>query len=50
VFVFGDVFDWHSWAGIAVILLSGIAATFYNTRMSARGAAVAKSDPIAGEV
>jgi hypothetical protein len=46
--VFGDVFDWHSWAGILVILASGVAATFYNNRNS--GKSIAASDPIASEV
>lgn len=50
VLVFGDVFDWHSWAGIATILASGIAATFYNTRSTERGKAIANTDPIASEV
>jgi len=50
VLLFGDVFDWHSWAGIAVILVSGLAATFYNTRSTARGQAVKDTDPIASEV
>jgi len=50
VFVFGDVFSWHSWAGIGIILASGIAATFYNTRNTERGKAIATTDPIASEV
>ena len=50
VIVFGDVFDWHAWAGIGIILASGIAATFYNTRNTERGAAIARTDPIASEV
>jgi S-adenosylmethionine uptake transporter len=50
VLVFGDVFSWHSWAGIAVILASGVAATFYNTRSTERGKAIASTDPIASEV
>jgi drug/metabolite transporter (DMT)-like permease len=50
VLVFGDVFNWHNWAGIGVILLSGVAATFYNTRRTARGTAVAVTDPIASEI
>ena len=50
VFVFGDVFSWHSWAGIAVILASGVAAMFYNTRQTERGKAIASTDPIASEV
>jgi S-adenosylmethionine uptake transporter len=50
VFIFGDVFDWHSWAGIGIILASGMAATFYNTRNTERGKAIASTDPIASEV
>jgi drug/metabolite transporter (DMT)-like permease len=50
VFIFGDVFDWHSWTGIAIILASGMAATFYNTRSTERGKAIADTDPIASEV
>jgi len=50
VLVFGDVFDTHSWTGIAVILGSGVAATFYNTRNTERGKAIASTDPIASEV
>jgi S-adenosylmethionine uptake transporter len=50
VLIFGDVFDWHSWAGIAIILASGMAATFYNTRNTERGKAIANTDPIASEV
>jgi S-adenosylmethionine uptake transporter len=50
VFVFGDVFSWHSWTGIGIILASGIAATFYNTRNTERGKAIATTDPIASEV
>lgn len=47
--LWGDRFDWHVWLGIGVILASGIAATFYNTRSTARSAAPAKTDPIASE-
>jgi S-adenosylmethionine uptake transporter len=50
VLIFGDVFDWHSWAGIGIILASGMAATFYNTRNTERGKAIASTDPIASEV
>ena len=48
--LWGDVFDWHVWMGMAVILSSGIAATFYNTRRTARGAVVKDTDPIASEL
>nr|WP_312511254.1 DMT family transporter [Massilia sp.] len=47
--LWGDRFDWHVWLGIAVILVSGLAATFYNTRKTARGAVVKDTDPIASE-
>jgi len=47
--LWGDVFDWHVWLGMAVILASGIAATFYNTQRTARGAVVKDTDPIASE-
>ena len=48
--LWGDVFGWHVWLGMAVILVSGVAATFYNTRSTARGAVVRETDPIASEV
>jgi drug/metabolite transporter (DMT)-like permease len=48
--LWGDRFDWHVWLGIAVILASGIAATFYNTRSTARGTAISRTDPIASEL
>ncbi len=48
--LWGDRFDWHVWLGIGVILASGIAATFYNTRSTARGAVLDKTDPIASEL
>lgn len=47
--LWGDSFDWHVWLGIGVILASGIAATFYNTRSTAKGAVVKDTDPIASE-
>ncbi len=48
--LWGEVFDWHVWLGMGVILASGIAATFYNTRRTARGAVVKDTDPIASEL
>ena len=48
--LWGDRFDWHVWLGIGVILASGIAASFYNTRSTPRGAAISKTDPIASEL
>jgi S-adenosylmethionine uptake transporter len=50
MYLWHDVFDWHVWLGMAVILVSGIAATFYNTSSTARGAVVEKTDPIASEL
>ena len=50
VLVFSDSFDWLSWVGMGIILLSGMAATFYNTRNTERGKAIADTDPIASEV
>ncbi|GAB3368086.1 DMT family transporter [Massilia agri] len=47
--LWGDTFDWHVWLGIGVILASGIAATFYNTRSTSKGAVVKDTDPIASE-
>ncbi|HZW11651.1 MAG TPA: DMT family transporter [Noviherbaspirillum sp.] len=32
ILVWGDVLDWPGWIGIMIILASGIAATYYNTR------------------
>ena len=48
--LWGDKFSWHVWLGMGVILASGVAATFYNTRKTPRGAAVDKTDPIASEL
>ena len=47
--LWGDRFDWHVCLGVGVILASGIAATFYNTQKTARGAVQEKTDPIASE-
>lgn len=48
--LWGDVLSLPVWLGMGVILASGIAATFYNTRSTPRGAAVSKTDPIASEL
>ncbi len=48
--IWGDRFDTLTWLGIFVILASGLAATFYNTRLTERGVAVADTDPIASEL
>jgi drug/metabolite transporter (DMT)-like permease len=50
MYLWNDNFDWHVWLGMAVILASGVAATFYNTKPTPQGAAVSKTDPIASEV
>jgi S-adenosylmethionine uptake transporter len=34
ILIWGDRLDWVGWLGIAIILISGIAATFYNARSS----------------
>jgi drug/metabolite transporter (DMT)-like permease len=47
--LWGDRFDWQVWVGMGVILASGLAVTYYNTRSTDRGVAVDKSDPIASE-
>jgi drug/metabolite transporter (DMT)-like permease len=47
--LWGDRFDWHVWLGMGVILASGLAVTYYNTRSTDRGIAVDKTDPIASE-
>ncbi len=47
--LWGDRFDWHVWLGMAIILGSGLAVTYYNTRQTERGTAVETSDPIASE-
>jgi drug/metabolite transporter (DMT)-like permease len=44
--LWGDVFAWQVWLGMGVILVSGVAATFYNTHSAAR---TAPPDPIASE-
>jgi S-adenosylmethionine uptake transporter len=49
MFLWGDRFAGIVWLGMGVILVSGIAATFYNTRSTARGAVIEKTDPIAAE-
>ena len=48
--LWGDRFSWYVWLGMGVILASGIAATFYNTKPTLKGTAVQDTDPIASEV
>ncbi|WP_132260201.1 DMT family transporter [Paucimonas lemoignei] len=52
ILLWGDLLPAMSWAGIGLILLSGIAATYYNARntSSARtGKSAGEADPIAAE-
>lgn len=53
ILIWDDVFGWLSWLGIAVILASGLTATYYNTRNATARAGkttVAEAnDPIASE-
>lgn len=52
ILVWDDLLPTISWAGIAIILLSGIAATYYNARTTppARKPAAGATDPIAAEI
>ena len=51
ILIWGDALGWFGWSGIAVILVSGIAATFYNARNAPpAGNAVTVTDPIASEI
>lgn len=54
IVLWGDALSLLAWCGIAVILGSGLAATYYNTRVASVPAAKAKvteaNDPIATEV
>jgi len=54
ILIWGDVLDWMGWIGISIILASGLAATYYNSRKAAApsaGKSVAEAnDPIATEV
>ena len=36
ILIWHDVLGWHGWSGIAAILVSGIAATYYNARQLQR--------------
>ena len=55
IFIWDDILNWIGWSGIAVILISGIAATYYNTRKlkveggKASGGSM-PSDPISTEM
>lgn len=52
ILIWGDKLTWPGWLGIAMILVSGITATFYNARNAKPTNAVAKNpetDPITAE-
>ncbi len=49
ILLWNDVLDWRSWAGIGIILVSGVAVTFYNTR-NVKSPIEASTDPIATEI
>jgi S-adenosylmethionine uptake transporter len=54
ILIWDDVLSWLGWVGIAVILASGLAATYYNTRnakaVAGKTSVAAANDPIATEV
>lgn len=51
VLLWQDVLGWKGWSGITVILLSGLVATYYNTRnIKAAGVIRPATDPIAAEI
>jgi S-adenosylmethionine uptake transporter len=53
ILIWGDVLSWLGWLGIAVILASGLTATYYNTRSvtakAGRTSVAEVNDPIASE-
>ena len=49
ILIWGDLLNWSGWLGIGIILASGIAATFYNTRGAKPADAMVATDPIATE-
>jgi S-adenosylmethionine uptake transporter len=51
ILIWSDVLHWMSWLGIAIILASGIIATFYNARIAKPATEkTVETDPIATEV
>jgi S-adenosylmethionine uptake transporter len=50
ILIWSDALGWSGWTGIAIILLSGIVATFYNIRSTAAAKTAPPPDPIAAEV
>jgi S-adenosylmethionine uptake transporter len=49
ILIWGDLLSRIGWLGMAIILASGIAATFYNAR-NVKAAGMPATDPIAAEV
>jgi S-adenosylmethionine uptake transporter len=54
VVLWGDILNWSAWLGIAVILASGLAATYYNVRnLKVQGkspVSETETDPIVAEI
>ena len=55
ILIWGDLLSWLGWAGIFIILLSGLTATYYNTRSARPGAPLTPltataTHPIASEL
>jgi S-adenosylmethionine uptake transporter len=54
ILIWGDMLNWLGWSGMAIILASGLTATYYNARKTTAPAAKAPvsatNDPIATEV
>jgi S-adenosylmethionine uptake transporter len=49
ILIWGDVLNWMGWLGMTMILVSGLAATFYNARSVKPATGKIASDPIASE-
>jgi S-adenosylmethionine uptake transporter len=49
ILIWSDALGWSGWFGIAIILASGIVATFYNIRSTAAAKTAPPPDPIAAE-
>jgi S-adenosylmethionine uptake transporter len=50
IVIWNDVLGLYGWLGIAIILVSGIVATFYNIRNSTTSKNITSADPIATEL
>lgn len=49
ILIWGDVLDLTGWLGIAIIIASGVAATYYSTRTASRAKKAVTADPISAE-